>query len=670
LARSLPDLTQEDEAGSAASLSDEGTPADHDCAEAPSFRPLSCRPADSPETSEKASLWKERSDVLAIATPDPRALARSSIGAGAAAKRVDRTPDEGRLNRVPRFVGPSQRILLFCCLFLTGFAAGLSASRVISFQRVISIQDVRTALSSVPKALGLSGQREVPFLADASALSDEPARTNELPAPTEPRASSLPPAALSDSPRGTVSGLSSDANRAPSSTDNPKVSSELSALEEQLERQFAEGRLNQPGNALDTYRKMAAIAPDDPATIALGGHLSTAVWSLADRARKGARWDDAVHYYAILKMLPPVPLAAILSNQSPEPSATERDAPAGAGTPVSTLPETAALPSPVISSETAELTKPPEAAPATSVVTSVPAGARSLGQAATLAVAEPSGRAAEPSNPRDVANAVPIFSSPPNATLPLMETAPMASIAAPTPAVGSRSPAASSGPPGNQAPDQSASTEPVISQDVSNAGPFAAPMPSIGARGAAASSAPVSNQSHTSSDAAASRDVANAGSVPAPTPAVGTNEASASPGPVREQSPGHGTVNGAAASQNVANAGPIVFSPSNAAALSPAGPSAIIGIAMSRGDGALAAGDVFSARQFYELAASNGLAHAATAVGRTYDPNFLQGKGVRGAFADDEAAKRWYQRAIDGGDAEARTRLDKLLKVDQGKSAR
>jgi TPR repeat protein len=91
---------------------------------------------------------------------------------------------------------------------------------------------------------------------------------------------------------------------------------------------------------------------------------------------------------------------------------------------------------------------------------------------------------------------------------------------------------------------------------------------------------------------------------------------------------------------------------------------------MSRGNEALAAGDVISARQFYELAASNGLAHAATAVGRTYDPNFLQGKGVRGTLADVEAAKRWYQRAIDGGEAEARTPLDKLLKVDHGKSAR
>ena len=86
-------------------------------------------------------------------------------------------------------------------------------------------------------------------------------------------------------------------------------------------------------------------------------------------------------------------------------------------------------------------------------------------------------------------------------------------------------------------------------------------------------------------------------------------------------------------------------------------------IAMARGDEALARGDVISARQFYELAASMGLAHAATAVGSTYDPNLVTAGGVRGSFTDTEAAKQWYQKGIAGGDAEARSRLDELLKV-------
>jgi hypothetical protein len=458
LAPSSPDLLQEDEGTGPPSPGQESAPInpmphDHDHAEVPSFRPLSDRPTDAPKASERASLSKERSNGRAIVTSNPRAIARSSIAAGAIAKLVDGTPGEGSLDRVPGLVGPRRHVLLLCCVFLSGVAAGLGGARLAS--SAIAFQDARSALSAVWKAVGPSRWREVPFLVD------HPAPSGEL--------------ALPGSRRPTVSGLSSDANQVQSSTDNPEVSSEVSALGEQFERQFAEGRLDQPGNdnALDIYRKMAAIAPNDPATIALGGHLSRAIWSLAGHAIKDARWDDALHYYGILKTLPPVPLAAILGKQSLEPSEMERDALAGA-----------------------------------------------------------------------------------------------------------------------------------------------------------------------------------------------------SSGPVGEQPPGDDTLNGTAASQDLAYPGPIAPSPRNATAPGSERPSAIIGIAMARGDAALAAGDVISARQFYELAASNGLAHAATAVAGTYDPNFLQGKGVRGALADAEVAKRWYQKAIDGGDAEARTRLDKLLKVDQGTLAR
>ncbi len=443
---------------------------------------------------------------------------------------------------------------------------------------------------------------------------------------------SLPAETLTGSPRSTVGGASNDTRQALSSTNNSEVSAAVSALKEQMERQFAEGRLDKPenDNALDTYKKLAAIAPNDPATIAQGGHLSAAFWSLANRARTDGRLDEALHYYGILKALPPVPLAAILGKQSSEPSDTERNPPASARPPVSSYPEVAAaLPTPVISSEAAEPTTPPHAAPAAPMVMSAPAaGAPSPSQAHAPIVAQPSDRAlsAEPTNPRDVANAAPIMSSPANTAASLTETAPTASIAGPTSPGGAGSAAVSSGPPGNQAPDQSASNDTATSRDLANAGPVAT------------------------------------------TPAVGANEA-ASPGPVREQPPGQGTPNGAAASQVVANAEPIISSPRTTAP-SPEGPSAIIGVAMARGDEALAAGDVISARQFYELAASNGLAHAATAVGQTYDPNFLQGKGVRGALADARTAERWYEKAIDGGDAEARMRLDKLLKADQGKLAR
>jgi hypothetical protein len=79
-------------------------------------------------------------------------------------------------------------------------------------------------------------------------------------------------------------------------------------------------------------------------------------------------------YYGILKTLPPVPLAAILAKQSQEPSVPERDASPGVGPAVNSLPEAAAgPPTPVVASEAAEPTKPPNAAPAVPIVMSEPA---------------------------------------------------------------------------------------------------------------------------------------------------------------------------------------------------------------------------------------------------------------------------------------------------------
>jgi hypothetical protein len=145
-----------------------------------------------------------------------------------------------------------------------------------------------------------------------------------------------------------------------------------------------------------------------------------------------------------------------------------------------------------------------------------------------------------------------------------------------------------------------------------------------------------------------------------PATAGAGSTAVSSGGTAGNQPPGQGAASETAASPEVATAGP---APSGAAAVGSSEPSAMIGIAMARGDEALARGDVISARQFYELAASMGLAHAATAVGSTYDPNFVTAKSVRGSFTDTEVAKQWYQKGIAGGDAEARLRLDKLLKV-------
>jgi hypothetical protein len=74
---------------------------------------------------------------------------------------------------------------------------------------------------------------------------------------------------------------------------------------------------------------------------------------------------------------------------------------------------------------------------------------------------------------------------------------------------------------------------------------------------------------------------------------------------------------------------------------------------LSRGDALFGAGDITSARLFYERAADGGNAQAAIRLGETFDPTFLaraQAKGVRGEPA---IALKWYKRGRELGASEA-----------------
>lgn len=79
-----------------------------------------------------------------------------------------------------------------------------------------------------------------------------------------------------------------------------------------------------------------------------------------------------------------------------------------------------------------------------------------------------------------------------------------------------------------------------------------------------------------------------------------------------------------------------------------------------RGDALLLQGDISAARLFYDHAAAAGSGHAATAMGKTFDPAFLTRIGVVGLSADSSAAGTWYRRGIELGDDEARIRLQVL----------
>jgi hypothetical protein len=88
------------------------------------------------------------------------------------------------------------------------------------------------------------------------------------------------------------------------------------------------------------------------------------------------------------------------------------------------------------------------------------------------------------------------------------------------------------------------------------------------------------------------------------------------------------------------------------------GASEVARIAMARGDERMRQGDVIAARRFYEMAAGAGMVQAATAIGRTFDPVYLRHIRVRGAFADGERAKQWYENAAKAGDMEALARIE------------
>src|SRR6185437_15538657 len=72
--------------------------------------------------------------------------------------------------------------------------------------------------------------------------------------------------------------------------------------------------------------------------------------------------------------------------------------------------------------------------------------------------------------------------------------------------------------------------------------------------------------------------------------------------------------------------------------------------AFGRGNDAMRSGDVITARRFYEVAASSGIAGAAKSIARTYDPVYLQRMGVRGVRGDPRTAMHWYRLAIETGD--------------------
>ena len=82
-------------------------------------------------------------------------------------------------------------------------------------------------------------------------------------------------------------------------------------------------------------------------------------------------------------------------------------------------------------------------------------------------------------------------------------------------------------------------------------------------------------------------------------------------------------------------------------------PPAMIAALIRRGDAMMEIGDISAARLLYERAAAANSGAAALAVGRTYDPAFLERAGARGLRGDPAAAATWYRRALALGETQA-----------------
>jgi TPR repeat protein len=81
---------------------------------------------------------------------------------------------------------------------------------------------------------------------------------------------------------------------------------------------------------------------------------------------------------------------------------------------------------------------------------------------------------------------------------------------------------------------------------------------------------------------------------------------------------------------------------------------------LARGDVFLRAGDIASARLFYERAAEAGDGQAALRMGATFDPSFLASAGLHNLRGDPAKARLWYHRALGLGASEAQPHLNNL----------
>ena len=84
---------------------------------------------------------------------------------------------------------------------------------------------------------------------------------------------------------------------------------------------------------------------------------------------------------------------------------------------------------------------------------------------------------------------------------------------------------------------------------------------------------------------------------------------------------------------------------------------------VKRGVELIRIGDFAAARLVLRPAAEAGNPEAALLLGATYDPTAVSDLGARGLAPDPNAARAWYQRAMESGSIEASGRIERLTRA-------
>lgn len=143
-------------------------------------------------------------------------------------------------------------------------------------------------------------------------------------------------------------------------------------------------------------------------------------------------------------------------------------------------------------------------------------------------------------------------------------------------------------------------------------------------------------------------------------PAAPVESAHAAPAPAESAAPAPAPAAPASRDNTTVAAVPSAAAPVVPSRVQDPAAAALTETMIRRGDALLQRGDISAARLLYDRAASAGSAHAATAMGKTYDAAILAGIGVVGLSPDPVLAALWYRRGLSLGDEEARTRLQSL----------